>query len=181
LLHVPGLPRAPRRSPWPPGPVADVDDLAILVRRIDRRHRRPGRPQPLPRRRGLARGVARPELPARAMTSRPRRVTSGTWQGRSADARALLDAGEHAPRLGEALLAWLASAGVELTGEAEQRLRAIAVTHTRETYLRGTSREASLESALAAERAIRLRLEALLRAHGIVVPTDRAPSEPPGE
>lgn len=69
--------------------------------------------------------------------------------------------------------AFLAAHGVELAGEAERHLRSIATTHTRETYLRGSAREAELETALALERACRARLEEQLREAGVTPATAR--------
>lgn len=116
------------------------------------------------------------------MTSprRPRRtVSSTTWQGLSAGARADLDASEHGSTFAARLADHLSALGVELAGDAAAGLRAIAVEHTREAFLRGTEREVALETALAAERAIRVRLELVLRERGLPVPTDPRPSEPP--
>lgn len=68
---------------------------------------------------------------------------------------------------------------MELTGEALRALRATVAGVVREAYRAGTERETALETALAAERAIRVRLELVLRERGLPAPTDPRPSEPP--
>jgi hypothetical protein len=110
---------------------------------------------------------------------RPRRVSTGTWRGLSAPARADLWASDalRSGSLEEPSVLEGVEALFELTFSTELHpaLRALVTR----AFLAGTEREAQLESALAAENAIRLRLELLLREHGIGVPTDPLPSDPP--
>lgn len=110
---------------------------------------------------------------------RPRKVTTRTWRGLSASARADLWASDYL-RSGSAeepsgLEAIEELFGIRFPEELQAPLRAIATR----AFIAGADREAQLESALAAENAIRVRLELLLREHGIPVPTDPRPSEPP--
>lgn len=110
---------------------------------------------------------------------RKRTISSGAWQGLSAEVRAGLHAAEQAGRVLEALDAYHATVGVELAGEAQRGLRALLLGALRESFLAGTAREAELDSALALEHGIRVRLELALREAGLEVPTDPIESELP--
>lgn len=110
---------------------------------------------------------------------RPRRVTTSTWKGLSAAARADLYASDFARTGTEDEPSSLE--GIEAFFEVKfpQALHAALRACITRAFLAGCDREAQLESALAAENAIRIRLELLLRENGIHVPTDPRPSEPP--
>jgi hypothetical protein len=106
-------------------------------------------------------------------------VTTGTWRGLSAAARAdlwvsdYLRSGTDDEPSGIAALEQLFE--IHFAPETNAALRAFGTA----AFLAGAEREAQLESALATESAIRVRLELRLREHGISVPTDPKPSEPP--
>jgi hypothetical protein len=106
-------------------------------------------------------------------------VTTSTWRGLSASARADLWASDYL-RSGSgdepSGLEALEQIFEARFGPAQlPALRALATA----AFVAGTDRETQLESALAAEHAIRLRLELELRRHGHAVPTDQRPSAPP--
>jgi hypothetical protein len=110
---------------------------------------------------------------------RPRRVSTGTWRGLSAPARADLWASDYL-RSGEpgepsGLESIELMFDASFLPEHQPALRALATR----AFLAGTEREAQLESALEAALTIRARLENLLRERGIPVPTDPLPSDPP--
>lgn len=110
---------------------------------------------------------------------RPRHVSTGTWSGLTAQARADLYASsftadgtidEPGPLEG-----FEQFFDIKLPREFEPLVRAIVT----KAYLAGTDREAQLQSALQMENAIRIRLELILREHGIEVPTDPIKTDPP--
>jgi hypothetical protein len=110
---------------------------------------------------------------------RPRRLSTGTWKGLSASARADLWASDYlrggSPDEPSGLESLEQLFDVRFAPELHSALRALVTA----AFVAGSDREAQLESALAAENAIRVRLELTLREHGIPVPTERRPSEPP--
>jgi hypothetical protein len=69
--------------------------------------------------------------------------------------------------------------GIELTTEMRERLEVILARVMRGTWDEAAKFEGELRTSLDMERSIRRRLESELRKHGIPVPTDRMPSEPP--
>jgi len=110
---------------------------------------------------------------------RPRRVTTGTWQGLTPGARADLYASDFLrsgsldePSGIEGIEQFF---DVKFSPELYAALRAICV----KMYLAGTEREQALSTALEVSHTIRLRLELILRENGFDVPTDPLPSEPP--
>ena len=110
-----------------------------------------------------------------------RTISTGSWRGLSPEVRAGMWATDRAAALAQALDTFHATVGVELVGEAQRQLRTLLASALREAYVAGAEREPDLESALATERVIRLRLERTLREAGLVVPTEERPSEPPKE
>lgn len=69
--------------------------------------------------------------------------------------------------------------GEELSTEKRERLEIVVGRAMRGTWDEAAKFESELRTSLDAERSIRYRLESELRRHGIHVPTDRMPSDPP--
>lgn len=69
--------------------------------------------------------------------------------------------------------------GIEMSPEMRDRLEVVIARVMRGTWDEAARFEGELRTSLDAERSIRYRLESELRRHGIPVPTERMPSEPP--
>lgn len=101
--------------------------------------------------------------------TRPRKISTGTWAGLGAAARADLHASDSANPLLTAVLAILGTS-IDLSAEAERALRSTLQSARRESFLAGTERETGLMIALDAERRLRLRYGRALIDAGLPLP-----------
>jgi hypothetical protein len=105
-------------------------------------------------------------------TARPprRTVSTGTWEGLSVQARADLDASEHAHAALDVVAAHVAAAGAELSTADARSLRSSLVAIIRAAYARGAEREQAHQVRAEAEQALRLRYERAMLEAGVPLP-----------
>jgi len=102
--------------------------------------------------------------------TRTRKITSGTYSGLSAEAKADLYVAEAVARAMSALEAHHAAWGVEVTGEAERQYRVALSAILREAHLAGAEPAVALRMRAEHEQRLRLRYERALREAGVALP-----------
>lgn len=73
----------------------------------------------------------------------------------------------------------IAAGADSINAEWKAQLEEVIHAVMNDSWADGAYNEADLRTARDAERALRLRMERVLRSHGLEVPTDPRPSEPP--
>ena len=108
-----------------------------------------------------------------------RRRSSRSWYLPPSERRELYIARNLGPAV-EMIVTWAIAAGADsITADRRAELEEAVQRMLNDSWGDGAHNEADLRTARDAEKRMRQRMETLLRRHGIHVPTDPIPSEPP--